>query len=332
MSEESGSGCWSAGSAWQGATLLSARLRLRPLAAADAPRLVEALADGQVSRLTARIPHPYALADAEAFLALQERRRRAGLGVVLGLERTVDRALIGAIGFDAEDGRRAEVSYWLAREAWGQGYMAEALRRLVRHLFADLSLESVWAAIHPDNDASARVLAKAGFLRQGDHACAMPAREAALVVAAPRFVLAAADWRAAHQVRPHLLVVAAALIDTDGRVLMATRPPGKAMSGLWEFPGGKMQAGETPEAALVRELAEELGIDVGESCLAPLAFASHDYDTFHLLMPLYAVRQWRGEARPLEGQSLRWVRSEALSGLPMPPADIPLVALLREWL
>jgi 8-oxo-dGTP diphosphatase len=113
---------------------------------------------------------------------------------------------------------------------------------------------------------------------------------------------------------------------------MATRPPGKMMSGLWEFPGGKVHAGETPEAALVRELAEELGIDVRESCLAPLAFASHDYDTFHLLMPLYAVRQWQGEVTAREGQGLTWVRASRMGDLPMPPADIPLVALLRDWL
>ncbi|WP_442915565.1 8-oxo-dGTP diphosphatase MutT [Magnetospirillum sp. ME-1] len=135
----------------------------------------------------------------------------------------------------------------------------------------------------------------------------------------------------ARSLRPTLLVVAAALVDGDGRVLMASRPAGKAMAGLWEFPGGKIHEGETPESALVRELEEELGIDVRESCLAPVAFASHDYDTFHLLMPLYLVRVWKGNPAAREGQELRWVRAARLGDLPMPPADIPLVAILREW-
>jgi 8-oxo-dGTP diphosphatase len=129
-----------------------------------------------------------------------------------------------------------------------------------------------------------------------------------------------------------VLVVAVALIDADGRVLVAQRPEGKAMAGLWEFPGGKVEAGETPEAALMRELREELGIDTWSSCLAPLTFASHAYEDFHLLMPLYACRRWEGVPRAREHAALRWVGARALAGLPMPPADRPLVAVLRDWL
>ena len=131
---------------------------------------------------------------------------------------------------------------------------------------------------------------------------------------------------------PLVLVAAAALVDADGRVLLARRPPGKAMAGLWEFPGGKLGPGETPERALIRELREELGIDVERSCLAPLAFASHGYDDFHLLMPLYVCRVWHGTVTPREGQELRWVRPARLGDLPMPPADAPLVATLRDLL
>ena len=131
---------------------------------------------------------------------------------------------------------------------------------------------------------------------------------------------------------PIVLVAAVALVDTDGRVLLAQRPPGKSMAGLWEFPGGKVAPGETPEAALVRELAEELGIDVAESCLAPVAFASHSYADFHLLMPVFACRVWRGEIVGREGQALRWVRPVRLADLDMPAADRPLVALLRDLL
>ena len=132
--------------------------------------------------------------------------------------------------------------------------------------------------------------------------------------------------------KPLLLVVAAALIDVDGRVLLCRRPEGKAMAGLWEFPGGKLQEGETPEQALVRELHEELGIDTRDSCLAPLAFASHGYDDVQLLMPLFACRVWQGTPNPREGQELAWVRPARLGDYPMPPADEPLVALIRDYL
>ena len=132
--------------------------------------------------------------------------------------------------------------------------------------------------------------------------------------------------------KPIILVSAVALIDVDGRVLLAQRPEGKSMAGLWEFPGGKVEPGETPEAALIRELHEELGIDTWESCLAPLTFASHAYDDFHLLMPLYVCRKWQGTPSSREGQALKWVRIHALKDYPMPPADEPLIAMLRDML
>ena len=129
-----------------------------------------------------------------------------------------------------------------------------------------------------------------------------------------------------------LLVAAVALVDADGRVLLAQRPKGKSMAGLWEFPGGKVHDGETPEAALIRELHEELAIDTVESCLAPFTFASHAYDDFHLLMPLYLCRVWQGTPVAQEGQALAWVRPVRMRDYPMPPADKPLVAMLRDFL
>jgi len=129
-----------------------------------------------------------------------------------------------------------------------------------------------------------------------------------------------------------VLVSAAALIDPDGRVLLAQRPEGKSMAGLWEFPGGKSMPGETPEQALIRELSEELGIHTWKSCLAPLTFASHGYGDFHLLMPLFACRKWEGRHVSREGQALKWVRPGNLRDHPMPPADIPLIPILRDWL
>ena len=129
-----------------------------------------------------------------------------------------------------------------------------------------------------------------------------------------------------------VLVAAVALVDVDGRVLIAERPEGKSMAGLWEFPGGKVEPGETPEQALIRELLEELAIDVTEACLAPFTFASHIYEDFHLLMPLYLCRRWDGILRPLEGQQVKWVRPLELRTYPMPPADEPLIAMLRDFL
>lgn len=132
--------------------------------------------------------------------------------------------------------------------------------------------------------------------------------------------------------KPILLVAAAALIDADNRVLIAKRPEGKSLAGLWEFPGGKVSPGETPEQALRRELKEELSIDVCETCLAPFTFASHAYKDFHLLMPLFICRNWDGELDPQEGQEIKWVRATRLADYPMPPADAPLVPWLRDLL
>jgi len=142
-------------------------------------------------------------------------------------------------------------------------------------------------------------------------------------------------WSAGEDPRPGLpvlTVVAVALLDADNRVLLTQRPEGKPMAGLWEFPGGKVHAGETPEAALIRELHEELGIDIRASCIAPLTFASHSYEKFHLLMPLYVCRQWRGRLTARENQNMAWVRARKLRDYPMPPADVPLIPVLEDLL
>jgi 8-oxo-dGTP diphosphatase len=192
-----------------------------------------------------------------------------------------------------------------------------------------------------DNARSAAVLARIGFRETGTGAQdflsrggAMPVRifEAGRADLAPAPAAAVPSPEPAPGGKPILLVAAIGLIDPDGRVLLARRPEGKPMAGLWEFPGGKVHAGETPEAALIREVKEELGIDVTEACLAPFAFASHGYERFHLLMPLFLCRRWQGAVTPLEGQALAWVRPQKLADYAMPPADVPLVALLRDFL
>jgi 8-oxo-dGTP diphosphatase len=180
-----------------------------------------------------------------------------------------------------------------------------------------------------ENAASGRVLAKAGFAETGRETKHWPlrGREVALCLTA----LDRAAWRARHPLRT-VLVAAVAMIDPDGRVLIAQRPEGKAMAGLWEFPGGKIEPGETPEAALMRELHEELGIDVSGSCLGAFTFASHVYSDFHLLMPLYLCRKWKGIPTAREHAALKWVRPDKLADYRMPPADRPLVAMLRDFL
>ena len=312
--------------------LLSQRLKLRPLTEADVPALAAFSDDWDVTRHTAALPHPFTEDVARDFIARTAQAHAQGRGFSLGVERTLDGRLIGCVGWGpstrSTDG--IELGYWFARDVWGKGFATEALARLLRHAFQDTPAATVEAATHPHNPASRRVLEKLGFQAAGTRP--VPVRGQSIETIMPVHALARHDWLAAHDRRPMVFVAAAALIDADGRVLMASRPPGKSMAGLWEFPGGKVDPGETPEQALARELREELGIETGAGCMAPLAFASHDYDSFHLLMPLYAIRVWTGHPRPLEGQSLKWVNAAGMTALPMPPADIPLVALLKDWL
>jgi 8-oxo-dGTP diphosphatase len=322
-------GCLAAGRGLSGAPIDTAHLTLRRLVPQDAPEVARLLDEWEMARHTASIPHPYTPADAERFVARVEADTRAGHAVVFAIEERLERRLVGCVGA-ALAPRTAEVGYWIARRAWNRGYASEAMRRLVRLLFDNFALDYLWASVSPENPASRRVLDKAGFIFERREETPLPARGTAAPLDYLRLDRQA--WLAARAARQMLLVAAAAIIDVDGRVLLAQRPPGKSMAGQWEFPGGKVHPGETPEAALVRELEEELGIGVSESCLAPLAFASHDYDDFHLLMPLYACRQWRGQPAAREGQRLAWVAAPRLADYPMPPADVPLVALLRDWL
>ncbi len=310
-----------------GHALETARLLLREPASADIPELLPLIGDWEVARWTSRIPHPYTARDAEAWLASAMRSENPRYFIF----RREDRVLLGGIGLEIQgDCNEAILGYWLGRSYWGHGYMTEAADRVVRLAFENLGLAAVNAGALPENTASIRVQEKLGMHWVGMGSEDAPARGGTFEVELRR--IERDHWLDERPTLPVVLVVAVALIDVDGRVLIAQRPEGKTMAGLWEFPGGKVIDGESPEAALVRELKEELDIDTERSCLAPFTFASHAYDEFHLLMPLYVCRIWDGTPKAREGQELAWVRPQQLRDYPMPPADRPLVAMLRDLL
>jgi 8-oxo-dGTP diphosphatase len=308
----------------------TARLILRPPAEADIPRIAELAAPWEIARFTANIPHPYTPAHAAQWIAATARAAEAGKSTVFAVTERANGAFIGSMGVlhDPAPGT-GEIAYWLGQPYWGRGYAAEAGAAVLRFAFEELRLERLVAHYLAENETSGRLLARLGFERTGtlQRMAAARGRVFDLISVA----LTAAAWRA-RKPRKTVLVAAVALVDADGRVLIARRPAGKEMAGLWEFPGGKVREGETPEAALIREVEEELGIDISASCLAPFAFASHAYDDFHLLMPLYLCRKWAGTVTARERQALKWARPETLRDYPMPPADVPLVAMLRDFL
>jgi 8-oxo-dGTP diphosphatase len=332
------------------APLKTERLTLRPLVAADAPALHRLINDWEVTRTLAVVPFPYPRELADEWIALAGGQIAAGTAYHVAITGTEgeQELLVGGVGLRiAEDKRTGSLGYWVGRRFWGHGVATEAAGRLARWALANLHLELLVASVATDNPASVAVLRRIGFRPVGEGVETFASRggkqkvlhfeaNRADLFEAPAIPAAApltdAPTPAAAGGKPLLLVAACALIDTDGRVLLARRPEGKAMAGLWEFPGGKMQPGETPEAALIRELREELGIDVAAACLAPFAFASHAYDRFHLLMPLYLCRRWKGRPKAQEGQTLTWVRPQQLADYPMPEADRPLVPLLRDFL
>jgi len=351
------------------APLATPRLTLRPLAAKDAAALHRLVNDWEVSRSLSAVPFPYPRDLADEWIASTRREIAAGTAYHLAVtgqegEREI---LVGVVGLRVEAKTRAgRLGYWVGRRYWRHGVAAEAAGRLARWALAHLDLDRLEASVATDNAASIAVLRRIGFRQSGTGTEAFAARGGKHPVL--RFAATRDDLFGETEVtpdpvpdpvpvsapgaapptgattprplseaigagaKPLLLVAACALIDRDGRVLLARRPEGKTMAGLWEFPGGKMDPGETPEVALIRELKEELGIDVTAACLAPFAFASHAYERFHLLMPLFLCRRWRGIPRPREGQTLSWVRPDRLAEYQMPPADRPLIPLLRDFL
>jgi 8-oxo-dGTP diphosphatase len=336
------------------APLATARLSLRPLEPGDAEAMHRLVNDWEVTRTLAVVPFPYPRELADEWIAATREELVKGTAYSLAITGSEGEreTLVGTVSLRLDAATRtASLGYWVGRRFWGHGVATEAAGRLARWALANLRLDRLTADVATDNAASAAVLRRIGFRETGtgrrhylarggevpvlcfeatrDDLFGVPEADALPPPAAEAGVPAA---DAPPGAKPILLVAACALIDGDGRVLLARRPEGKAMAGLWEFPGGKLAPGETPERALIRELREELGIDTKTACLAPFAFASHAYERFHLLMPLYLCRRWKGRPQPREGQTLAWVRPEKLADYPMPPADEPLIPLLRDFL
>jgi 8-oxo-dGTP diphosphatase len=322
--------------------LTTERLTLRPPVPEDAEQLHRLVNDWGVVRMLSRLPFPYPRTLTDEWIASTADQREAGTGyhlVITGQEDGQE-LVIGCVGLrlDLKPGT-GNLGYWVGRRYWGHGVATEAAGRVARWALANLSIERIEAHVAEDNPASSAVLRRIGLREVGaghETFLARGGEHPVLRFEATRDdlfgVVETPTTDAATHGKPLLLVAACALIDVDNRVLLARRPEGKKMAGLWEFPGGKLQPGETPEHALIRELKEELGIDVAQACLAPFAFASHDYERFHLLMPLFLCRRWTGTPSGVEGQALAWVRPNKLTDYEMPPADKPLIPLLRDFL
>jgi 8-oxo-dGTP diphosphatase len=327
------------------------RLTLRPFKPEDAAGLHRLINNFDVAKMLELVAFPYSrdLADEWVAAAIADFASGAACHLAVTGHEGAQEVLVGAVGITINRASRVgRLGYWVGEKYWGHGVATEAATRLVSWAFANLEIDRMTASVATDNPASAAVLRRIGFRQTGAGQQHFASRLAdwpiwlfearrddvfgrAEAPAGPGTAASGTEVLGTEG-KPLLLVAACALVDVDGRVLLARRPEGKKMAGLWEFPGGKLNPGETPEQALIRELKEELGIDVTAACLAPFAFASHEYEGFHLLMPLFLCRRWKGIPKPRENQTLTWVSARRLAEYEMPPADKPLIPLLRDFL
>ncbi len=296
--------------------IASDRLTLRPLEEKDAIPMTTLANDLRVAERLARLPYPYTVKDAHEFISYAREGIKERSHLALAVIRRVDQVFMGVVGLEEE------VGYWLGFEFWGQGYGKEAMKALIHFAFFTLYQKSLAARVRADNVASRRIFEGLGFVQTKTTECTSRAYEGTkpgvmYALSRERFI---ENYKGIK--RPLVWVVAAALINEKRELLLAERPAGKVLAGVWELPGGKMEPGETPEESLIRELKEELHIDVQEAHLEPLSFASYRYETFHLIMPIYLCSRWTGNLHGAEGQKLAWVTYGDLAHYPLPPADI----------
>lgn len=321
------------------------RLTLRPFQPTDAANLHRLINNFDVAKMLELVSFPYSREQAEDWIKSSNQSLAAGTACQLAItgQEKDHEVLVGGVGITIDRASRTgRLGYWVGQKYWGHGVATEAAGRLTSWSFANLEIDRITAGVATDNPVSAAVLRRIGFRQTGACHQYFASRSADVPIwtfQATRDdifgrteIETTAIEPAAPGGKPLLLVAACALVDVDGRVLLARRPEGKKMAGLWEFPGGKLNPGETPEQAVIRELKEELGIDVTTACLAPFAFASHEYEGFHLLMPLFLCRRWKGIPTAQEKQTLAWVSARRLGEYEMPPADKPLIPLLRDFL
>lgn len=325
--------------------------RLRPICLDDASVMHHLINDWEVVRMLSRLPFPYPRELTDEWIIATQAEQSAGrsyhFAITKSHDETHNESFIGCVGIRIEETKKERVGYlgyWIGRPYWGQGAARLSAERVTRWALAHLDISCLRARVAQDNTVSLHILERIGFHQTGTESQIFVARKTKIPVVTFEIIRADLDQpqNAAHKTRLEtsskkqdrrlILVVAAALIDHKTRVLLARRPEGKSMAGLWEFPGGKIEAGETPEQALARELLEELSLDISYACLAPFTFASHSYPNFDLLMPLYLCRHWNGTPTPREGQKLAWVEAHALRDYAMPEADLPFIPLLQALL
>jgi 8-oxo-dGTP diphosphatase len=302
------------------------RLTLRPLEEKDAEALARLANDKRVAQTLARLPFPYTLQDAHHFINYAKKATREKKHINLAIIHRAEQTLLGVIGLEEE------VGYWLGHEYWGQGYGKEAMKALVHFAFLTLQKDYLSASVLQDNTASWRIFEGLGFKRIRSKECTSVCYKGTK----PGFFYALSREEFLKEYmaikRPITWVVAVILLNEKGQILLTERPMGKKMAGIWELPGGKIEAGETPEQALIRELKEELDIEVKQENLEPFTFVSYPYESFHLVMPFYICRIWEGTPRGAEGQSLAWAKYGDLNQFPVPPADIFLCHQLGDLL
>ncbi len=303
------------------------RLLLHPPGPDDTEALSAVLDNADVARHSPGLPHPYPPAAVGDWIGRTHRQLLAGEGFAFVVRDRRSGAVVGLVEL-ALEGQRAigELAYWVDRDRWDQGIATEAARRMVAFGFDTLGLAAIWGVAITENPASVRVLEKSGLAHQRDGSYyGRP-------IVLHRLERPAYRQQAIESPMPVVYVAAVAMVDDDRRVLLAQRPAGKAMAGLWEFPGGKVEPGERPAITLARELSEELGVEIGIGDFEPFAIVSHSYDDFQLVMPLMLCRRWPGTPHGKEDQVLAWATGSELSDFAMPAADLPLVADLKQLL